>query len=670
MRTNTDRPQKLIYEFGDFRLCPSKRLLLTGGNEIVALMPKAFDTLHYLVRHNGKVIEKDELMREVWADTIVEENNLTQNISILRRVLGEKPGEHRFIVTVPGHGYKFVAEVGEVGDAEISESEGAATRFLSEPLVFAGGSNTTENHPQINTDEHELETEELKPKIDNQLGKGNEQRTKDEESSRFWLIAIFGTVIIGLSLLGFYSWRENGKSVAAQIKTVAVLPFKSLVAENRNEALELGMADTLISKLGGREEITVRPLSAIRRYNSVEQDSLIAGRELSVEAVLDGTIQTSGERIRVSAKLLRVADGKQLWMAQFDEKFTDIFAVQDSISERVAAALKIRFGNAEKKRPTENVEAYELYMKGRYHALNLTRAETDKAIAYFRKAIEIDPNYALAYVGVTRAYLPMALTSGVPAWEVMPKAKAAALRAVEIDETLAEGHAALGSIAFWYEWDWPAAEKEHLRALELNPNSAEAHFGYAHLLSNIARHEQALAEIKRSRELDPVSLVSNAAEGQMLFFAGRSDESLNRLHKTIDLNPNFWLSHLFISGVYTKIGMHAEAAAAAKKAGELSGNAQSVAYRAYALAKGGKLDEAHGLLDELLKLSNQRYVPPYTLAVVYNGLGESGKALDYLEKAFAEKNLLMVFLKVEPKWDNLRSEPRFRDLMNRMNFAQ
>ncbi len=659
-----NEPQTPIYEFGDFRLCAAKRLLLKGVDEIVPLMPKAFDTLLYLVRHNGKVIEKDELMREIWADTIVEENNLTQNISILRRVFGEKPGEHRFIVTVPGHGYKFVASV------QVSSSKSQVPSSVESEILNPEFQN--ENEPEIsnlklqNEPENNNEPETRNQKLE--TDQDRKPKTEARRTSRFWLVAGFSAFLIGLSLLGFYSWRGNEKSVAAPIKTVAVLPFKSLVAEKRDESLELGMADTLISKLSGGEEITVRPLSAIRRYNSVEQDSLIAGRELNVEAVLDGTIQTSGERIRVSAKLLRTGDGKQLWTGQFDEKFTDIFAVQDSISERVAAALKIRFGNAEKKRPTENVEAYQLYMKGRYHALNLTRAETDKGIAYFQQAIELDPNYALSYVGLARTYLPMALTSGVPSWEVMPKAKAAALRAIEIDETLAEAHTALGYTIFWYDWNWQAAEKQYLRALEIDPNNAEAHFGYAHLLSNTARHEQAIAEIKLSRELDPVSLVTNALEGQILSFAGRKDEALDRLNKTVDLNPNFWLSHLFIADVYTEKGMYAEAVAAIKKAGELTGNSQSEAYRAYALARWGKLEEARAVLDELLKLSNERYVPPYNFAVVYNGLGESDKALDYLEKAFAEKNVLMVFLKVEPKWNNLRREPRFIELMRRMNF--
>jgi serine/threonine-protein kinase len=426
------------------------------------------------------------------------------------------------------------------------------------------------------------------------------------------------------------------------------------------------MADALISKLSDGDEITVRPLSAVRRYDSPEQDSIAAGRELDVEAVLEGSLQTADDRIRVLARLFRVSDGKQLWTGQFDEKFTDIFTVQDSISERVATALKIRLSTKEKRHYPDNIEAYQLYMKGRYHTFRLTRAETDKAIAYFQQAIELDRNYALSYLGLARAYIPMALTSGVPSWEVMPKAKNAALRAIEIDPSIGEGHATIGLISFWYDWDWQAAEKQYLRALDLEPKSAEAHFAYAHLLSNSGRHEKAIDEIKLSRELDPLSLVTNALEGQILFFAQHNDEALDRLQKTIDLEPNFWLSHLFISRVYSEKGMHAEAVAEAKRAGELSGNSQSDAYRAYALAKWGKLSEARAVLDELLKLSTERYVPPYNIALAYNGLGEREKALDYLEKGFGEKDVRMVFLKIEPLWNNLRSEPRFLDLLKRM----
>ena len=629
-----DKSLSLVYEFGDFRIDAAKRLLLKG-DEAVPLMPKAFDTLLYLVEHSGKVIQRDELMTAIWADTIVEENNLTQNISSLRRVLGEKHGQNQFIATVPGHGYKFVAPVRQVNETDQSatpEYDGLIT-----------------------------------PEFKEQSPPPSTRTTKGTLANRFWLIVLTIFVVLGFSSFAVYRWRENQQRVAeAPIKSLAVLPFKPLVAEKRDEALELGMADTLISKLSGGENIIVRPFGAIRSYNSWDQDSLQAGRELGVEAVLDGSIQTSGERIRVAARLFRTSDGKQLWAGQFDEKLNDIFGVQDSISERVAAALRIQLG--QKKGFTENVEAYELYMRGNYHTQNLTLAETDKGIAYFRQAIEVDSNYAKPHIGLARAYLTMALTSGIPSEQVLPLSKTAALRALEIDETLAEAHVAMGLIYFWYEWNWALAEKEYLRALELNPNSAEAHFAYAHVLSNSGRHELALAEIRRARELDPLSLVTNALEGQILFFAGKHDAALDRLNKSIDLNPNFWLEHLFISRVYTEKGMHAEAVAAAKKAKDLSGNSQSDAYRAYALARWGQVAEARAVLDELLKLSKERYVPPYNVAVIYNALGESEKAMEYLEKGFAERDVRMVFLSVEPMWTPLRSNPHFVALLKRARF--
>jgi DNA-binding winged helix-turn-helix (wHTH) protein/TolB-like protein/Tfp pilus assembly protein PilF len=626
---NIDEPQTTVYEFDEFRIDTAKRLLLKRTGEAVPLMPKAFETLLHLVKNSGKVLAKEELIEAIWSETIVEDNNLTQNISILRRVFGEKPGEHRFIATVPGKGYKFVPEVRE-----------SAREKAKEPAAAEPDSGFVAN-----------------PKP--------ETRNRAARRFAFILPAILGILVLGA--IGFYLRRESGKSADVSIRSIAVLPFKPLVAENRNEALELGMADTLISKLAG-DEIVVRPLNAVRRYNSLEQDSLAAGRELGTEAVLDGTIQTAGERIRVSARLFRIADGKQLWSGQFDEKLTGIFEVQDSISGRVASALKIQLGNRGKKRSTANVEAYQLYMKGRFHALRLTRAETDKAIEYFHKTIEIDPNYALAYVGLAEAYLPMALTSGRPSREVLPQAKAAAQKAVELDETLPEAHAALGLVIFWFDWDWRAAESQYLRALELNPHSPEARFGYAHLLSNTLRHEEAMAEIRRALELDPLTLRNNAVEGQILFFAGKHERALDRLQNALELEPNFWLAQLFISRVYSEMGKHAEAVEAAKKAGAISGNSQSIAYRAYALAKAGKAAEARLLLDELAKLSASGYVPPYNIALVYNGLGEEQKALDYLEKGFAERDGRMIFLAVEPMWNNLRGEPRFTDLLRRMNF--
>ena len=689
-----------IYEFDKFRLDVSERILWRTGTR-VPLSEKAFDTLCALVRRGNHLVGKDELLTEVWADAIVEENNLDKNISILRQVLGERAGKGKFIETVRGHGYRFVAEVRVIAeeenaeeektrkaDDEILESSASASELdMSEPPAVAGGLNQADleiSNDELEFEKHsgdkfqianQSEIETLKseisinPKSENHLEEYRRQTTMDEKPKRWWFAAIFGAIIIGSGLFGYYVWRnsENAAVADAPIKTIAVLPFKSLGADNRNEALELGMADTLIAKLGG-EDIIVRPLGSVTRYARLEQDSLTAGRELGVETVLDGTIQTAENRIRITARLFRTSDGKQLWAGQFDEKFTDIFAVQDSISERVAAALRIRLAGREKKHSTENVEAYQLYMKGRFHVFKGINSETEKGISYFQQAIEIDPNYALAYAGLAHAYRGLTVGGEMPSGETMPKARAAANKAIELDDTLAEAYAVLGHVMFWYDWDWNAAENQYQRALQLDPNSPDALMFYAHLLTATGRHDEALAKIKRARELEPVTVRVNAIEGMLLMYAGRNDEAIARLQKTLELDPNYRLTNMFVARAYIEKGMFAEAIAATNKVREITPvSTEPIAYGAYALAKSGKITEARASLDELLGWSKTRYVPPYNIALIYNALGESDKTLDYLEKAFAEKDVRMVFLKVEPKWNNLQNRSRRQSSARKIN---
>lgn len=618
-----------LYEFEGFLLDADKRLLTGPDGGVVPLMPKAFEILFYLVGHGGTVVEKDELMSAIWPDTIVEENNLTQNISALRRVLGEKHRENRFIATVPGRGYKFVAD------------------------VVLRDSSPEHNPSPVSPSQSEAET-----------------RRALVGSSRRWLYSLFAIALLALVSLGFFLSRERSPAAGTVvISSLAVLPFKPLVAENRDESMEFGMADTLISKLSGGYQITVRPLATVRRFASLEQDPVEAGRVLGVDAVLDGGIQIANDRVRISAKLLRVSDGKQLWADQYDERSTDIFSLQDSISERVASALQATLGNRRIKNYTDSLVAYQLFSKGRLHTSRLILPEVEKGIAYHEQAIAADPSYALAYVELATAYRAMVLTNDARPGDVVPKAKAYALKAVELDSSLAEAHTALAIISFWYDFDPQTAEAHHLRALELDPNSSQSRFAYAHLLSNTGRHEKALAEIKRARELDPVSLVTNALEGQILFFAGRDDEALKVLTATAEMDRSFWLAPLFMTRIYLKRGIWDEALSLATTASDLSrGNSEAVATVGVAHAMAGRTEAARAVIRELENRRAARYVPSYGLASVYEALGERETALDLLEKGFSERDALMVFLKVDPKWDNMRSEPRFIELMRKMNF--
>jgi len=669
------QPNKELYEFDEFRLDVTERLLSRRG-ERVPLTEKAFETLCALVKHGNHLVGKDELMMEVWAGAIVEENNLDKNISYLRKVLGEKADKAKFIETVRGHGYRFVAEIREVAeeekDAETRGYGDPGTEVLSSMLQVPSQNGNESGPPAVAGGQNDLGFRISDFGIkDEQSTKDEERRIKDEKTNRSWLIALTVLSILALGSLGFYLWPGNTKPADAPIKSIAVLPFKPLVAENRDEVLETGMADTLISRLGNNREIVVRPLSSVRKFGNLEQDALTAGRALDVESVLDGSVQRWGDKIRVNVRLVRVADGTLLWAATFDEKFTDIFVVQDAISNRVAAALALQLGSDEKmrlsKRYTENVEAYGLYLKGRFHAAKLTPPEMQTGISYFQQAIEIDSSYAMAYVELAEAYRGLATAGEMSPTELFPKAKAAAQKAIEIDDSLADAHAVLGFIIFWYDWNWKESENQCQRALELNPNSADAHAFYAHLLSNTGHHTEALAEIKRARELDPLNLRTNAFEGQFLLHAGRAREALARLQKTFELDPNFWLAHLFASSAYIDKGMFPEAVAEARKARELSGaSTHPIAFESYALAKSDKQAEARAMLAELLKLSTKRFVSPYNIALIYNGLDERDETLAWLERGFEQREPKAVFLKVEPKWNNLRSEPRFIDLMKRM----
>ena len=480
---------------------------------------------------------------------------------------------------------------------------------------------------------------------------------------------LIAAVSTGYYLLSVRKTGSEGK------KSLAVLPFVNATQDPNAEHLSDGITESIINNLSQLASLRVMPRNSAFRFKRDQADVKNIASQLGVEALVTGDIKQLGDKLVINVRLIDAKDESQIWGNQYVRPTTDILTAQSEIAQAVVQNLRLKLTATEtqllNKRYTENAEAWQLYQRGRFHVFKLTPPEIELGISYFQQAIEMDPNYALAYAGLSDAYRSLAIGSEMPPVENLAKSKIAGVRSIEIDDSLSEGHTGLGMTIFWGEWDWVGSEAQFKRALELNPNDATAHLFYAHILSNTGRHTEALAEVKLSRELDPLFPFAGALEGQFLFHAGRTDEALVRLQKTFDLAPTFWMPHLFASSAYIEKGMYAEAIAEARKATDLSpSQTNSIVNESYAQSKLGKHDEAQALLDKLLKRSAERFVPPGHIAQTYNGLGETEKALDWLEQAFEQHDPKMVFLKVDPKWNNLRSEPRFIDLMKRMKFDQ
>jgi TolB-like protein/Flp pilus assembly protein TadD len=456
-----------------------------------------------------------------------------------------------------------------------------------------------------------------------------------------------------------------------QRKRIAILPFKPLLPEVKDQALELGMADALITKLSNSGEIIISSINSVRKYGGLEQDPVAAGRALRVNSILEGNVQRSGDRIRVTARLINVADGSSLWAGTFDEKFTDVFGVQEVISQKVADALALQLKGEEQqrltKRYTENIKAYEFYLRGRYHYTRLTPPDILASIGFYQQSIDSDPNYALAYFGLADANLSLAFTADVPSKDCLPQAKAAAMKALEIDESLPEAHASLAFSIASFDWDWAVAEKEARRALELNANSAMAHFACAHVLSDLARHNEAASKAAQAIALEPIFPLFRSLGAMFLHHAGHNDQAYAKLQEALDVEPNFWITHLTLGKVLIQQRKYAEAIAELEKAKELShGNSEAIASIGYAAALAGDSSKARAVLDELKTLASQRYVPPFNLALAYHALAGENQAVSELNRACEERDVRLRLLKVDPRWNSLRSNLRFLAILKRI----
>ncbi len=459
-------------------------------------------------------------------------------------------------------------------------------------------------------------------------------------------------------------------TAAVADKSMAVLPFKPLLPESRDPVLEVGMADTLITKLSSSRKLIVASLSSVRQSRS-EDDPRAIGQRLGVNSVLEGNVQRVGNRLRVTARLIKVADGSSLWAATFDENFTDVFTVQDTIATKVAEALALRLTGDDRKqfakRYTDNLEAYQLYLTGRYHWSNLAPSEIQKSIDYFQQAIEADASYALAYFGLGEAYRASAINSDTRPTDVMPASRAAAAKAVELDPSLAEPHITLAMVHNFYDWDWAAAQVEARRAIELNPNLAWAYIALGHTLSDLGHHDEGIETVRRARQLEPVSPLIHMMEGARLFYARRYDEAEPPLQKALELNPNFWPAHRYLGHLAIARGDYAQAAERFRMAAALAPVAtQPRSMLGYIAARTGDTAAARNTLAELESLASSRYVPGTNIAVVHLGLGQNDDAIRWLERAYDEHDVQLQFLKVDPTWEPLQAHAGFAALLERI----
>lgn len=622
---------KHLYEFGPFRLDVEERLLWRNG-EVVSLQPKAFDVLLALIAQPGHLLEKETLLKTVWPDSFVEENNLADNISRLRKTLGEGEKGLKFIETVPKRGYRFVADVKELNGH-------SAASVVSEPLVAAEPPAAPATIKSAFRLLH-------RPQI---------------------LLAVFGLSLLILASVGLYLRFKP----APRIESLAVLPFS---ADARTEYLADGLAESLINNLSRLSNLRVTARTTAFSYKGKEANPQQVGQSLKVSTVLMGRVTLRDDALTVQVDLVDAATGTQLWGDRYQRKLSDIFAVEEEIGRQITEKLRLRLSGEEQRqlarRYTDNAEVYQLYLQGLYLFNKKTEAGLLQAIDHFEQAVAKAPNYAPAYPTLANCYLMLSAKEGPK--ELLPKAKAAVVKALEIDSNLAEAHTSLGHLKWVYDLDRAGAESELEQALKLNPNLAVVHYVYGRVLADTGRFDEALAQAKQAIELDPLSIQYRKSVPYTLFLARRYDDAIAEYKKLIVIAPEFPQAQRELGLAYEQKGMYEEAFSQLQKTYEMPENYGKTMLRAdiaHLYAVWGKKAETQQVLAELLKKSEQSYVSAYDIAVIYAGLGEMEQAFWWLDKAVAQRPFWLCWLKLDPRLDGLRRNSRFQDLLRRAGFS-
>lgn len=570
-------------QFGPFVL-DFDRYELTCTGKPVRMERIPMDLLILLVRGNGRLIRREEIIEKLWGkglhlDT---DNSINTAIRKIRYALADDPGKPQYIETVPGRGYRF--------------------RGATVPGNRAGPA----DQPRI---------------------------------------------------------------------MLAVLPFENLSGDPAQEYFSDGLTEETIMRLGQmsphRMGVIARSSSMI--YKQTSKPASQIGQELGVDYLLEGSVRREGGRVRITAQLIRVQGQVHLWAEKYDRQLPGILGIQDEIGEAIAAQVKLTLMPDEERHPARTArsdpEAHDHYLRGRYHYARFNVADAQKAIGHFQSATDRDPAYVLAYAGLADALTVVAVSGDVASREIFPAAKDAIARALRLDPGSAEAHASDAGVQFWFDWNFREAEAAARRAISLNENYSLAHLYLAHVLSNTGRHDEALAIIEQALVIDPLSLIVGAMRGQFLYHAGRDSESLEQFKATLEMEPRFWIGQICAAKTYEKLGLYSEALAACDEALEYSGgNSEALSLAGYVYAVAGERREAQVKIQAMLERREQRYVPPYNIALVCAGMGETGRALEWLEQAFEVRDVHMPFL-LDQKWNTMRSNGQFQKLLSRVGFA-
>jgi DNA-binding winged helix-turn-helix (wHTH) protein/TolB-like protein len=617
-----------VFEFGDYLLVPRERLLLYRGAP-VSLTPKAFDLLVVLVRRAGHLVLKDELLREVWPDTIVEEVNLSVNISALRKALDREHAANEMIQTVPTRGYRFVVPVATRAAVVSPALRDDPPSQVPRPVVLS--------------------------------------RRLLTITGRSWamLIAVLACVAIGLTAL----LRNLPDDTRVPFRSIAVLPFDS--DGSGDGYLADGLTEAAINNLVQLQGLRVAPRASAFHYKGSRAKPKDAGRELGVEAVVTANVSQRDDQLRIQVDLVDVARDAQVWSALYQGNASELLHLQTRILQDLSRQLGVSAQETRQLARTDNADAYRAYLQGRYDWSQRSEAGLKRAIKHFERAIEIDPRFAAAYSGLGDSYATLGYLSYLSPANSFPAARRYATKALELDPSLADPHASLGFVKLYFDWDWAGAEAEFQRAIALDPNYAAAHQWYSIFLLAAGRPADAFGEIQLARKLDPLSLPINTDLGFHYYYTRQYAEAVKQLEFVLELNKDFPPAHLWLARTYQELGRFDDAIAEFRQVEEkIREWPVSIAARGYIAGVAGRSDEARKILAEMESLAGRKFVTSYGVALVHVGLGQNEAAFASFNRAFDERSNWLVWLRLDPRWNGVRADRRFAELVSRMGFPQ